>query len=165
MKIVDQAFLDNLSEQAKKLPRLRTNANFHQGMDDPVQRLFIAMEPDSYVRPHLHSEDSKWEFFFVVRGALLFFVYDESGVITDIHRLSAGEGIQALELPAKVWHSTISCQSDTVFFEVKQGPYQVTNDKGFAIWSPTEEEPTARAFIKYLREAKVGDDASQWQKV
>ncbi|HIC0138358.1 TPA: WbuC family cupin fold metalloprotein, partial [Enterobacter hormaechei] len=42
------------SAQAANSPRLRAHHNFHPELSDPVQRLAIAMEPGTYVRPHRH---------------------------------------------------------------------------------------------------------------
>lgn len=53
-----------LKESAKASPRRRANHNVHKSYEDLVQRLFIAMEPDSYVRPHRHTQQHKWEFFY-----------------------------------------------------------------------------------------------------
>ncbi len=38
----------------QRSPRLRAHRNFHPELTDPVQRLAIAMEPGTYIRPHRH---------------------------------------------------------------------------------------------------------------
>ena len=52
MKQITVTDLQQLSEEAAKSPRLRANRNLHPELSDPVQRLAIAMEPGTYVRPH-----------------------------------------------------------------------------------------------------------------
>ena len=34
MKVIDKNLMDGITEQAKELPRLRMNFNFHAGMED-----------------------------------------------------------------------------------------------------------------------------------
>ena len=41
--------------------------------------------------------------------------------------------------------------------EVKQGPYEVTDDKGFASWSPEEGSDQVPNFLASLKQAAVGD--------
>lgn len=54
MKKVTFSDLQEQSEQAANTPRFRAHRNLHPELSDPVQRLAIAMEPVSYVRPHRH---------------------------------------------------------------------------------------------------------------
>jgi hypothetical protein len=44
--------LSGLSKEARLSPRQRMNHNFHAELSDPIQRLAIAMEPGTYIRPH-----------------------------------------------------------------------------------------------------------------
>ena len=67
MKIIDKQLLDKTNEQAKQSPRLRMNYNFHERLDDPVNRLLNAMEPGSYIRPHRHLDPDKDEIFLLLR--------------------------------------------------------------------------------------------------
>ena len=45
MKIIDTTLLDKVSIQAKDSPRLRTNYNFHQLLEDKCHRFLNAVEP------------------------------------------------------------------------------------------------------------------------
>ena len=54
MKIINEQLLDETTARAKQSPRLRMNYNFHEELDDPVNRLLNAMEPGTYIRPHRH---------------------------------------------------------------------------------------------------------------
>ena len=51
LKIYTAALLDALSAEAIRLPRRRKNLNVHPVLEDPVQRLFNALEPGTYARP------------------------------------------------------------------------------------------------------------------
>jgi hypothetical protein len=70
IKIISSKALKELSLQAQKAPRLRANLNVHKTLDAAVQRLFIATEPDTYIRPHSHPQPDKWEFFTVLEGRI-----------------------------------------------------------------------------------------------
>ena len=70
MKIFDHKVLDELSRQAAESPRRRKNLNLHDNYQEPCQRLFNAVEPGSYVRPHRHSDPHKPECIMVVRGRM-----------------------------------------------------------------------------------------------
>ena len=54
MKQITFSDLQEQSEQAENSPRLRAHRNFHPELSDAVQRLAIAMEPGTYIRPHRH---------------------------------------------------------------------------------------------------------------
>lgn len=58
MKLIDQALVASLHAKAKVAPRLRTHHNLHPTHEDAIQRMCMAMEPGTYVRPHRHPD--KW---------------------------------------------------------------------------------------------------------
>ena len=55
MKIINEQLLDETQAKALQSPRLRMNYNFHEKLDDPINRLLNAMEPGTYLRPHWNS--------------------------------------------------------------------------------------------------------------
>jgi cupin fold WbuC family metalloprotein len=157
LKIIDKATLDAMTKTAKTVSRGRTNVNFHDGYGDPVQRLAIAMEPGSYVKPHRHPQLNKWEFFLVLRGELDFYLFDDAGRVSDRIRLSATGAQQGLEIPPATWHCTQAVATGTLFLEVKPGPYQPMSEKDFADWAPDEGDPDVQDFLTWLSTAGVGD--------
>lgn len=46
MKIINEQLLDETQAKALQSPRLRMNYNFHERLDDPINRLLNAMEQD-----------------------------------------------------------------------------------------------------------------------
>ena len=70
MKIFNSEYLDALSGQAKENPRQRQHRNIHQSYKDASQRLFNAIEPGSYIRPHKHAADPRDELLIAVRGLM-----------------------------------------------------------------------------------------------
>ena len=58
--------LDDLCKAARNSERRRAHLLLHSGHQDQVQRLVIAVEPGTYVRPHKHSE--QWEMLVLLSG-------------------------------------------------------------------------------------------------
>lgn len=152
MKTIDIAQLADLSAQAQAAPRLRKNLNLHETLEDSVQRLLNALEPDTYVRPHRHP-DGIWEVFVLLSGACAILVFDEDGIVTE--RVELNEtGIRIAEIPAGCWHGVVSLTPGTVVLETKPGPYVPSR---FAAWAPEEGQPDAAILLNWARTACVGD--------
>lgn len=150
MKIIDNKRLEQLSTEASQAERLRKNLNLHDDYADPCQRLFNAMEPGTYIRPHRHLAPPKPECFMAIRGRMALIVFADDGQVEQIVRFGAGCDVVAIDLPPAVWHSLVSLQPGSVFFETKPGPYAPLSDKDFAPWSPAEGTPEAKAYLSDL---------------
>ena len=155
MKVIDQGVLDQLSLEAAKSPRLRKNLNMHDEYADVCQRLFNAMEPGTYIRPHRHVDPPKAEYFMAVRGRMALIVFDDQGVIEQIVPFGEGCDVKAIELPAEQWHSLLALEPRSIFFETKPGPYAPLSDKDFAPWSPPENSPDADKYLSVLTKAAI----------
>ena len=157
MKQIDNALLDSLTKQAKESPRNRAHFNLHRELNDPVQRLCIAMEPGTYVRPHRHSDPATWEVLLIVRGSLALNIFDETGKVLERSVLKAGGPVTAVEFQQNTWHAPVSLEPGTIVFEVKQGPYKPIADINHAAWAPPEGKSETHQFLEWYRNAKVGD--------
>jgi cupin fold WbuC family metalloprotein len=140
--LLERADLMRLSGEARLSPRRRRNRNLHE-MDDVVHRLFNAIEPGSYVRPHRHLRPPKVETMVVVSGRLGLLVFDGDGTVRETTVLEAGGEIFGVEVPAGIWHSFVSLAPGTVVFEAKEGPYVPPGGDDSALWSPAEGAPEA----------------------
>jgi cupin fold WbuC family metalloprotein len=156
MKRIDHQLLDTLTGQAATSPRMRAHHNLHPELADPVQRLCIAMEPGTYVRPHRHSDPVTWEILLVLRGAVALLMFDDKGQVLERIELATGKEVAAVEIPASAWHAVVSLTAGTVVFEVKQGPYVPIAEINYASWSPADGEPAQRLEAWY-RQARAGD--------
>ena len=152
--IVVDHFQD-LSAQAVQSDRKRAHLNTHDTLDAEVQRLFIATEPDTYIRPHRHSESHKWEFFVVLGGALDLLIFDDEGSITERAQMSVSD-VRAVEVPPGTWHTYVCRESGTIALEVKRGGYIPTSGEDFAPWAPAENSAPVCAYLEWLRSAPVG---------
>ncbi|HEX9021001.1 MAG TPA: WbuC family cupin fold metalloprotein [Nitrospirota bacterium] len=157
MKQIDSALLDVLTRKAKESPRKRMNFNLHQETTDPVQRLCNAIEPETYIRPHRHAEPATSEVFLLLRGSAVLLLFDGSGRVTEQAVLSPRGPLFAVEIPAGTWHAMASLESETVFFEVKRGPYVPPTGGNVAAWAPPEGDPATARFVEWFRRAKAGD--------
>lgn len=142
-----------LSDKAANAPRLRTHLNVHETLDANVQRLFIATEPDTYMRPHRHPEAHKWEFFIVLAGEIDLLIFTANGKLQRRVEMAV-EKTRAIELPPNTWHAYVCKKSGTLALEVKEGAYIPTPASDFAPWAPAENSPEAAAYLQWMREAK-----------
>ncbi|MBD0256547.1 MAG: WbuC family cupin fold metalloprotein [Cytophagales bacterium] len=147
---IDTPLLDTLSGKAKAAPRRRTNHNFHQSAADPLNRMLNAMEPGTYVQPHKHENPDKREAFLLLRGKMLVVSFDAAGRVTDHVVLDPQTGNFGLEVPPRTYHTLICLAEGSVLYELKDGPYDVTNDKTFAPWAPPEGSAEAPEYNRQL---------------
>ena len=153
MKSLTPASLDALVQQAQQSPRRRANLNLHDTLDDPVQRLAIAMEPDTVVFPHRHPQT--FELLYPLRGRFLVLHFDATGVVTQ--RAVLGEDCALIENPAGAWHAVLSLDGGGVIFEVKQGPYVPVGEADTGPWSRATPAAGSRSLLAWYRQARVGD--------
>jgi cupin fold WbuC family metalloprotein len=134
---------------ARESPRKRSIVRFHEH-EEAVQRLLNAIEPESYMRPHMHP--TKPETFVALRGRLLVARYTEDGALLEGALVSAAGPVRGVEVPPGAWHSIISLEEGTVAFEAILGPYDPATHKVFAAWAPPEDDHEAGlAFMAQVR--------------
>ncbi len=140
MKLINETLFDETTGKAKTSPRLRMNHNFHDDLDDPINRMINAIEPGSYLRPHRHQNPDKEEIFFVLRGSAAFFLFDGEGRVTDSIVLDPHKGMYGMEIEPGVWHSLIALETGTIVYEIKRGPFIPLDPQNFAPWSPEPDD-------------------------
>lgn len=150
MKLIDLQLLNNLSDEARNSERKRLNLNYHFGDEDLLQRMLNAFEPGTYVRPHRHESSAKREVFILIRGRLLMLFFNNGGEVTHREILDHKAGKYAVEIDPGEWHMAVSLEKGTVVYEVKDGPYDSSNDKEFAPWAPEEGAQDANAYLEHL---------------
>lgn len=155
MKLITQQMLNQLAAQAQASPRRRANHNLHEQLPDPIQRLAIAMEPDTYVRPHRHPHT--WELLYPLRGRFVVLHFDESATV--IGRTVLGADSAAIETPAGVWHAVLSLDPGGVIFEVKHGPYMPIAPQDYTPWSPADGTVEAVKLNQWYAQAQLGETA------
>ena len=150
MIVVNNELALDVSEQAKKSPRLHMNYNFHTDYADPVNRMLNAMEPGTYVRPHKHELPDKCEVFVILTGKALVVQFDVAGNIIENVILDYSKGVYGVEIAAREWHTILSLVPGTVLYEFKQGPYAALDDKNFAPWAPVDGSPEVGTYLSSI---------------
>jgi cupin fold WbuC family metalloprotein len=158
MKLITAAMLDDLVMQAAANRRLRCNYNVHEQPSDPIQRLFIAAGLNSYFRPHRHP--GKKEFAIVLRGLFDVITFDDMGRVSQRVSVGPDADVTGLEIPADVWHTWVPLEDQSVFFEVKPGPYDPATVVEFAGWSPAEGTAGVPAFYEKLLAVRTDEQIS-----
>jgi cupin fold WbuC family metalloprotein len=150
--LIDERQLAQLAQDAAAGARRRSHILLHADHQDQVQRLLIALEPDSYVRPHQHS--LQWEMIVLLRGRLDLLIFDPEAEL--VQRLVLAAASPVAQVPPGTWHSGVALQPGTLVLVVKPGPYRPNE---FAEWAPSEGEAVAAAFVRWAAGARAG---SKW---
>ena len=147
---INSALLEDLTRQAKLSTRKRKNLNFHKSDSDTLQRMMNAMEPGTYVHPHKHVNPDKREVFILLKGRIAVVEFDDAGSISDKIILDHKTENYAAEIVVKSWHTVISLEQGSVYYEVKDGPYEQETDKVFAPWAPEEDSLEVTGYLDHL---------------
>ncbi len=153
MKKLTVTDLTSLALQAVQSPRLRANSNLHSELSDLIQRLAIAMEPDTLILPHRHPHT--WEVLTALRGRFTVLLFDDAGVV--IERAVLGVDTSVVEIPKGGWHAVLSLDVGAVIFEVKHGPYAPIAEADVAAWGKGR---TASELNAWYAVAQVGERIS-----
>ncbi len=154
MKLFSQSLFDELAAKASASARQRTNYNVHATSADPVQRFFVVANKGTYFRPHRHL--SKSELALVMRGGFDVITFDDRGAVTARYSIGEGSPNVGFETPRATWHTLVSHADGSLFFEVKEGPYDPATTSEFAPWAPAEGDPAVAAFLEWTRTASPG---------
>lgn len=152
IQFIDKGLLDEVTDEARNSPRKRKNRNFHTSDDAPANRLLNAVEPGSYIAPHRHLDATKGETLVVLRGKFGLVLFDDSGKVTQTQVLEAGGAACGVDIPHGTWHSLVSLQSGSVFFEAKAGPYTAFTAEEKASWAPAENDAVAADYLARLEQ-------------
>jgi len=156
MRKLDESLLNQVTDKARKSERLRMNHNFHASTDENIQRMLNALEPDTYLPPHRHSNPDKEEIFLVLRGRVLLIEFDDIGNINDYFLMDPQIGNYAVEIEAGVWHTLISLESGTIIYEFKNGPYSPVSAENIAHWAPESGTEKISNWISKMISRTIG---------
>ncbi|HEB85974.1 MAG TPA: cupin fold metalloprotein, WbuC family [Gammaproteobacteria bacterium] len=101
----------------------RVRINLHSENADPLHEMFIAMRPDSYIRPHKHLNKS--EAFHIIYGEADIIIFEDDGRIREVVHLASGSSIKAFYYRmSKSFFHTLVIRSDVlVVHEITNGPF------------------------------------------
>ena len=104
----------------------------------------------SYIQPHRHFDPPKAESIVVLKGEIIYIVFNNTGDIESFSALSADSFNIGIDTEPGIYHTLFATVEDTVVFEVKPGPYEQISDKDFASWAPAEGSPRATEYLRRL---------------
>jgi cupin fold WbuC family metalloprotein len=140
LKIFDAEYFRDLTHFALDSARKCQQRNLHLTYNDPCQRLFNAIEPGSYIRPHLHSSAFRDELQIALRGKMALVMFDDQGTVSGVLRFGTEKYGMDLAVGAEIttntWHTVISLEPGCVLLEVKAGPFDPSQSKVIASWAP-----------------------------
>ena len=139
-------------QASRSSQRRRMVLPIHRRQDALVQRLINFVQPETYIRPHLHPREHAVETIFLYQGSLEFIVFKDDGTIDAHYRLKAGSSSPMIDIEPNIWHSFLVLEPDTIVMETKRGPYDSQLDKSFAEWAPEEGSSGVPAYMNRLAE-------------
>ncbi|MCU0514934.1 MAG: WbuC family cupin fold metalloprotein [Anaerolineae bacterium] len=148
MRVITSHEIDDLIDQAARLPRRRTILRLHE-YPDPVQRMVNAVHPGSYITPHKHEAPDKVELFAILRGRVALLRFTPVGAVDTVIVLDSQGLNRVVDIPPRVYHSLIALEP-AALLEIIQGPYEAATHKQFAPWAPAEDSPKAADYYLYL---------------
>ena len=101
--VIDEKFLDSLSEQARSNPRLRQSFDLRTTPNDGSQRMLNALEPGTVMPIHRHRNSS--ETVVLLRGSFRELFYDDDGSLTEDVLVKDGGTNKVLQVEKGRWHS------------------------------------------------------------
>jgi cupin fold WbuC family metalloprotein len=148
MRIITEAQIDDLMQQAAASARLRTIFRLHEHAE-PVQRMVNALIPGTYVTPHEHSHPPKTELIAILRGAVAVLTFDRAGAVESVVHLRAEGPRLAVDIAPGEIHSMLALEPAAVL-EIVQGPYDAATHKQFASFAPLEDSVEAADYLQFL---------------
>lgn len=150
--VLDRTLVETALAASRESERRRVILPFHKSHEERLHRMFNALQPGTYVQPHRHLTSDKSEVFLLLKGALDFLLFDESGALTRVERLAAGSDAFGIDVMPGHYHGFVVREPDTLIYEVKPGPWVEGGDKDFAPWAPPEGAPDAARYAAALEQ-------------
>lgn len=133
--IIDQRLLDDLTDQAKKNPRLRQAYDLRTTSEDNSQRILNACELGTILPIHRHRNTT--ETIICLRGRCVQYLYreneDVSLTLVDVITMEPGGEVPAMSVEVNQWHRLESQISGTVILECKDGKYEPLKEED--VWT------------------------------
>ena len=157
MLIFDEQMFCHLCREADQSPRRRQHINLHRSHEESCQRLFNAIQPESYIAPHRHAVSNTRELLVAVQGRFALVTFKDEGDLlsvipfgTELHLDDSCSSV-GVEVPPNVWHTVLATEKNSILLEVKEGPFLPTESKELAPWAPRVGSSEAEIFLSKLQ--------------
>jgi cupin fold WbuC family metalloprotein len=92
----------------------------------------------------------------MVRGRMGVLVFDDAGNLLNQVVVGAACAVVAVDIPHGQFHTVVSLESGTVFFESKAGPYLALTEEEKGGWAPAEGTTEAAEYLTQLKRILKG---------
>ena len=142
---IGPADIEALRKAVKQTPKRRARINAHPGHDDALHEMIIAIEPDSYIRPHRHP--GKSEAFHIIEGEVDIVIFRDDGEIDEIVSLGEKGGSRPFyyRMSEPRFHTLIIRSDLLIVHEITNGPFSPAGTT-YAAFAPAEGDPAAAGF-------------------
>ncbi len=156
IKMIKKDDIDKALIYASTLARKRAPIRIHRNFDEVPQRFVNCLNPQTYIRPHMHKTLTQWELMCWLSGEIIILFFDEQGKVTN--RILINEkNVRVVEIPPLRYHTILAIEKGA-YLEVRNCRYNPSIDRVYAGWAPIEENTVlVEAYQKRLYAAKVGD--------
>ena len=151
VQIISKSLLDDVSRVAQTSPCQRKNNKFHQRDESVCHRLLNALEPDTYIPPHCHTDEAKGESIVIVRGKVGVLIFAADGKIAQRIVIEPNSETLGVDIPSGVIHSLVALEKNSVFFEAKAGPDVPLAENERVSWVPIEGGDAAREYLAWMK--------------
>ena len=110
---VGDQHLSELLTEAAESTRRRSHLLLHANHQDQVQRLLIALEADSYIQPHMHSE--QWEML-GYRCAVSSTSYFSAQKQRSSNDSQMNVAAPIVQIPRSTWHTAVAFGAENAKF-------------------------------------------------
>ena len=87
--IINNKLIQKAIDASRINPRKRIILPFHNLPSENLHRMLNALQPNSYVRPHRHLDPPKAESIIVLKGAITYVEFNDTGKIENFYQLSS----------------------------------------------------------------------------
>jgi cupin fold WbuC family metalloprotein len=141
---INKLIINKLLEESNSSPRKRSHFLLHTSPFDQIQSLLFGLQPNTRIRAHRHS--NKTETINCIKGKLAIFFFDSMGIIDNSIILNSNE---IFKFDPTKWHSYLCLETDTIGWEVKEGPY-IPEKIEYPEWCPEENDNNFDVFFQKL---------------
>ena len=109
-----------------------------------------AVLPESYIRPHQHSNPHSVETVQALRGIFNVVIFDNQGKISESIQVASRK---IVIIPSEIWHTVIA-RTPCVLYETighDEGGYDPKTHKTFPAWAPMEGTKEASNYLEELK--------------
>ncbi|MCG3203773.1 MAG: hypothetical protein KCHDKBKB_00445 [Elusimicrobia bacterium] len=140
MALIAEQDIEFLKKEAKRSPLGRARLCAHKSPSDSVHEMIIALDKNTYIRPHSHRNKS--ESYHVIQGKFDVVFFRGKGHISNVIPMGPkGSGLNFfLRVEEGMVHTLVLRSKSVVFHETTEGPYDPHQSSLYASWAPENNQ-------------------------